>query len=68
MDTRERLERLRDELTSRLDDASDRDLAPLSRQLVQVLEALEALPSQPKESPLDELTRKRSTRRSQATG
>ena len=65
---RQRLERLLRILTEAIERVTPRVLAPLARLLFRLLDALEPTPSQGKESPLDELSRKRSTRRSQATG
>lgn len=44
VDHRARLEALRDRLEARLDDASDRDLAPLAARYEAVLEKLAAMP------------------------
>jgi hypothetical protein len=64
-DRREALLALRDELARRLVDA-DRDAAPLARQLTIVLEQIDALPVPGESSRVDELAKRRASRRKTA--
>lgn len=61
-DRRASLIALRDELAKRLQDA-DRDVAPISRQLLLVLRELDQLPTPAEESKVDELANRRARRR-----
>ena len=56
---------LRDLLASQLEDASPRDVAPLSRQLRDVMAELDSRPAQ-EVSPVDDLQARRSARREAA--
>jgi hypothetical protein len=64
-DRRETLLALRDELARRLVDA-DRDAAPLARQLTIVLREIEQLPTPGEKSRVDDLAKRRASRRAAA--
>lgn len=58
-----RLEALRDELTSRVADATDRDLTAIAARLVEVLAQIDALQPKAKAGdPVDEIARRRTAR------
>jgi hypothetical protein len=61
-DHRTRLEALRDRLTAALDSATDRNLAPIARQLQHVLDGLAQLPSDGPPDAVALLAAKRSAR------
>jgi predicted phage-related endonuclease len=63
---RARLEALRDDLTARLPDASDRDAAALAARLESVLATLAGLRDGKAASAVDQLAAKRAARRSGA--
>jgi hypothetical protein len=62
------LETLRDRLVVELEDAEGRDVAPIARELRMVLNELDSLPATRKESPVDQLAARRSSRRKKAAG
>lgn len=66
-DRRTALVALRDHLASRLL-VAERDVAPLARQLTEVLRQIDELPAPETESKLDDLAGRRAARRSKATG
>ena len=63
---RDRLVALRDSLTTAVDEAGPRDLAPLAGQLRRVLADLAALPDASEASDVDDLAASRARRRSKA--
>lgn len=67
-DQRKRLEDLRDLLASRLDGASDRDMAALAARYQSVLADLAALPVVEESDGIDDLSAARRRRRAAASG
>lgn len=65
-DLRESLTALRDVLIASIEAAEPKEVAPLSRQLAQVLKDLDALPGQ-EESKLDDLRDRRRKRQAQVS-
>lgn len=65
---RQALEALRDRLAEELVEAEGRDVAPIARELRATLADLETLPNGREESPVDDLAKRRQTRRRKAAG
>lgn len=68
-DVRRSLTALRDHLAQALENCRRADaVAPIARQLADVIERLEKLPDENRESAVDDLTKRRSARRAAAAG
>jgi hypothetical protein len=66
-DRRQSLEAIRDRLASELDEAEGRDVAPIAKELRNVIDTIEALPGAREGSKSDDLAAQRAKRRAQAT-
>ena len=62
-DKRATLIALRDRLAEEIENAGARDLAPLSRQLTEVLKQLEEVPDKKEVTPADDIANRRKARR-----
>lgn len=62
-DKRVTLIALRDRLAEELENAGARDVAPLSRQLMEVLKALDEAPDEKEVTPADDIASRRNARR-----
>lgn len=67
-DRRKALQALREHLARALDSADERYIAPLAKQLADVMRELDALPTGKEVSPVDDLAKRRVQRRKKASG
>lgn len=67
-DQRKSLEAIRDRLARLLEMAQPNQAAALAKQLTDVISKLDALPTGEEVSPVDDLAKRRATRRAQASG